>query len=191
MKPDIRQESDTVEETKSAPVQPGEPARVNINVSELDATIMDRVKSQPKSIEEIEVMSLPKPQLGRHRLSIPDELKEYETRFAFCWVFKNKRAIDEACTQYHWVLCNRSYFSDIPNHLFSVNGGIEQGDMILAFRSKKIDSEMRKAPGLESAQIIKTRTEAHKDDPAFYIPKSDEYEVGPDGKRKLVPIVGV
>ena len=77
-------------------------------------------------------------------------------------------------------------------YIFSANGIIERGDNILAFRTIAIDQEMRKAPGIESAQRIKSRMEAHKDDPAFYVPQSDEYELDPKtGKRVKVPIVGV
>lgn len=179
---------------KSEPVPSRDP-QVNIMLSETDAFIADRIKSQPKTLTEIETQVLEKPREGYHNLSLPNELKDYEKRFAFCWIFKHPRAIDQACTLYHWVICNKVYFSEVSDkspHLFNANGVIMRGDEILMFRSKKVDEEMRKVPGLESAQMIKNRTQAHEGDPAFYIPKSDEFETDPKtGKRVKVPMVGV
>jgi len=173
------------------PDPPRESVTTNILVSDMDAYLLDRQKSQPKSLDEVDIQVFEKPAQGRHQLSLPVELEAYEKKYAFCWIYKKKRSIDEAMNIYHWVMVNRTLFPDLPKHLFTSNGAIEQGDEILMFRSKSVDEEMRKAPGLESTRNLKARTEAHKDDPAFYIPKSDEYEVGPDGKRRLVPVVGV
>jgi hypothetical protein len=59
---------------------------------------------------------------------------------------------------------------------------MERGDNILLFRSKKVDDEMRKVPGIESNERIKQRKTAHDGDPNFYIPK-------PEGDERSV--VGV
>lgn len=180
------------EELKKEPVQPGEIVRnPTVLMSELDSTILDRVRSQPKTLDDVENIEVPKQAQGRHRLSPPEELKPYMARFVFCWIYKHKRAIDEACNQYHWVLTNRTYFPDLPDYLFSTSGGIEQGDMILAFRSHKVEEEMRKIPIQQSKEEIRKHIGAHEGDPGFYTPQSDEWEVGPDGKRKKVEIVGL
>lgn len=188
----IRQEAKP--ESSKIAVPAAEP-QTNVLRSEFDAFIYDRFKSQPKSIEEVEAKVAEKPRDGRHNLSLPDELEPFTKKFAFCWIFKHKRAVDEACTLYHWVLCNKSHFSEVADkapHIFSASGAVERGDEILAFRSRAIDEFMRKAPGLESAQKIKERKEAHLNDPAFYVPQSDEWETDPrTGKRVKVPIVGV
>lgn len=173
-----------------APIQSGE-TKVNLLVSETDAFILDRMKSQPSSLDAVDVMVAERVDDRRHRLSLPDELESFTKKYAFCWIFKRKQAIDEACDIYHWVLCNRNHFSDLPDHLFTARGVIERGDNILAFRPKHIDDQMRRVPGVESTELIKARTKAHENDPAFYVPDSDEWEVGPDGKRRKVPVVGV
>ena len=53
---------------------------------------------------------------------------------------------------------------------------MERGDNVLAFRPKRIDDEMRKAPGLESTMRIKQRLTAHEGNPDFYVPKPEEGE---------------
>lgn len=187
-------QTEEVQAHKETPVPHGEP-QVSVLRSEIDAFLQDRMRSQPKTLEEVETRVVEKPQAGKHQMSIPDELKEYEKKFAFCWIFKHKKAVDEACNLYHWVICNKTFFPEIAKsapHVFSANGAIELGDNILAFRSRQVDDFMRKAPGLESAQRIKDRTEAHKNDPSFYVPQSDEFEKDPiTGKTIKVPIVGV
>jgi predicted RNA-binding protein with RPS1 domain len=151
--------------------------------SEIDAFLMDRIKSQPKTLEEVDVQIIEKPREGRHALSLPDEIQHYTKKYAFCWIFKRKQSIDEACDQLHYKLTNRTYFPELPDHIFSARGIIERGDNVLAFRPKALDEEMRKAPGIESINRIKSRMQAHEGDPNFYIPTSENSE---DGK-----IVGV
>ena len=163
---------------KITPVQPERTEKSqNIIVhSELDAMLLDRVKSQPKTLDEIDVEVIEKPKEGRHQLSLPDELEPYLKKYAFCWIFKRKQSIDEACDQLHYKLTNRTYFPELPDHLFSARGIMERGDNVLAFRPKHIDDEMRKAPGLESTMRIKQRLTAHEGNPDFYVPKPEEGE---------------
>ena len=164
---------------KSNPVQPEKVERQNIVVhSEIDVMLLDRAKGQPKTLDEIDTEVIVKPKEGRHALSLPDELEPYTKKYAFCWIFKRKKAIDEASDLYHYYLTTRTYFGDLPDHLFSARGIIERGDNVLMFRSRKVDEEMRKAPGLESLQAIKARTSAHENDPNFYIPKPENKEEG-------------
>jgi hypothetical protein len=177
-------ETPKVEELKPVaerviPVQPEKVERQNIVVhSELDVMLLDRAKSQPKSLTEIDSEVIVKPKEGRHQLSLPVELEPYTKKYAFCWIFKRKKAIDEASDLYHYYLTNQTYFSDLPDHLFSARGIIERGDNVLMFRSKKVDEEMRKVPGLESLQAIKARTQAHEGNPNFYVPTADSKEEG-------------
>lgn len=168
---------------KKAPAQAGNPEIQNLVIhSELDAFMIDRIKSQPQSLEEIDSEVIVTSDKVKHQLSLPDELKPYEEKYAFCWIFKRKQAIDEACDIYHYKFANRLYFSDLPDHLFSARGIMERGDNVLMFRPKKIDQEMRKVPGIESTNRIKDREKAHEGDPNFYVPK-------PEGEEKKV--VGV
>lgn len=171
---------------------------VNVLRSEVDAHIVDRMLSQSKSLDEVENQIVVEREGAVNRLSLPEQIEPYTKRFAFCWIYKDRkgRGIDEACTLYHWVLCNKTHFPEIAEkfpHIFSANGAIERGDNILAFRSRKIDEEMRKAPGIESAQRIKNFIGSKSGgDPAFYAPQSDEFEVDEKtGQRKKVSIVGL
>jgi hypothetical protein len=175
---------------ESKPVQPESKQQGIVIHSELDAFVMDRLKSQPKTLDEIDLQVVSKPEEGAHRLRLPVELECYKDRYAFCWIFKRKQAIDEACDLLHYQLTNRTYFPDLPDHLFSARGVIERGDNILAFRSRKIDEEMRRAPGIESNERIKARFNAHAGDATYYVPDA-EYERQLDGTLKKIPVVGV
>lgn len=182
-----------VQEVKKVEKEVVQAPQQNILVSDLDSFVIDRLRSQPQTLTDVEARVLEKPKDGSHRLSLPEELKEYEKKYAFCWIYKKKRAIDEACDIYQWVLCNKTYFPDVAekaSHLFTARGVIERGDEILAFRTIAVDQEMRKAPGLESTARIKSRTEAHQGDATYYIPDA-EYERQPDGTMKQIPVVGV
>lgn len=164
---------------KSVPVQPEKTERQNIVVhSELDVMLLDRLKSQPRTLEEIDSVVVVKPKDGKHALSLPDELEPYTKKYAFCWIFKRKKAIDEACSLYHYNLTNHTYFPELPDHIFSARGIIERGDNVLAFRSMRVEEEMRKVPGIESIQAINTRKTAHEGHPDFYVPTADSKEEG-------------
>lgn len=168
---------------KKSPVQPERQVQ-NIQIhSELDSMLLDRVKSQPQTLDEIDMEVISQPKEGIHKLTLPEELEPYTKKYAFCWIFKRKQSIDEACDQLHYKLTNRTYFPELPDHIFSARGIIERGDNVLAFRPMRIDIEMRKAPGIESTNRIKARTQAHEGDPNFYIPKEEV-----DGDKKVVGV---
>ena len=166
-------EAPVVAEKKFVAVQPERQVQ-NIQIhSETDSMLLDRLKSQPKTLDEIDVEVVEKPKEGMHKLTLPIELDPYTKKYAFCWIFKRKQSIDEACDQLHYKLTNRTYFPEVPDHVFSARGIIERGDNVLAFRPMSIDIEMRKAPGIESTARIKSRQTAHEGDPNFYIPKPE------------------
>lgn len=171
-------------EKKQAPQPAVHEKAQNIMIhSELDAMLLDRVKSQPQTLEEIDAEVITKPKEGFHNLSLPNEMEPYLKKYAFCWIFKRKQSIDEACDQLHYKLTNQTYFPELPDHIFSARGIIERGDNVLAFRPLRIDQEMRKAPGLESAQRIKARQSAHEGNPDFYVPTETI-----DGDKKVVGV---
>lgn len=168
---------------KKAPVQAETAKPQNIIVhSELDSMVLDRLKSQPDTLTAIDAEVIVKPKDEKHALSLPDELLQYTKKYAFCWIFKRKQAIDEACDQLHYKLTNRTFFPELPDHCFSARGVIERGDNILMFRPMKIDIEMRLAPGIESTERIKARTSAHENDPNYYVPKPE------DGEKNVVGV---
>ena len=179
IKEELKQEVPVIHAEKPKPVQPEKKDVQNIMIhSEVDAMILDRIKAQPKTLEEIDTEVILKPKDGQHQLSLPPEVEAYQTKYAFCWLFKRKQAIDEACDLYHYKLTNHTYFPELPDHIFSSRGVIERGDNVLAFRPKHIDDEMRRIPGIESAERVKSRKHAHEGDPDFYIPKPDSTEEG-------------
>jgi len=152
----------------------------SIILSKEDAYIRDLLASQPKTLDEIEVKVLDKEDPNNHRLSLPEEIKRYEDRFVFRWIYRDSkgRAISEATQLKGWVLVNRSYFPDVPNHMFTTNGVIERGDNILAFIPRKIAEDMRKKPIQLSKEMVQSRIGAHAQNPNFYVPtdKSEEGE---------------
>lgn len=158
---------------RKEPVERNQP---QVLVSSTDAYIFDRMKGQPKSLADIDVQIVTERKPGQHRLSLPNELLPYDDKYTFRWVYKAKRAIDEACDVKGWVLANRFYFPDLPNHLFTANGSIERGDNILAFMSKKKAEELRKRPAELSNQIKTSTFEKHKGDSRYYVPKDEETE---------------
>lgn len=175
--PKVEVEEAPVKAEESKPVQPETKQVQNIMIhSELDSMLLDRLKSQPKTLDEIDTEVISSPKEGVHKLTLPAELEPYTKKYAFCWIFKRKQSIDEACDQLHYKLTNRTYFPELPDHIFSARGIIERGDNVLAFRPMRIDIEMRKAPGIESIQRIKARQTAHEGDPNFYVPKPEEGE---------------
>lgn len=143
-------------------------------VSHTDAYIYDRLKGQPQSLQEVEQEIVVKKKEGIHQLSLPKELDEFQERFAFYWIYKNKKAIDRACDVRGWKLVSRVYFPDLPTYLFTINGVIERGDNILGFMPKKQAEELRQAPGRLSSEIVKSQFDKHKGDPRYYAPKDEE-----------------
>jgi hypothetical protein len=149
-------------------------ASPTVLLSSADAYVYERMKSQPKSLDEVDVKVEEKIVPGQHRLSLPNEIKAFEKKYAFKWIFKRPQAISEACDLRGWVLANKTYFPELPNHLFTANGSIERGDSILAFMPQARAEILRRKPGELSRSAIKTRFDAHKDDPNYYVPKDEE-----------------
>ena len=147
-----------------------------ILLSNNDAYVHDRMKSQPKTLKDVDVKVEEKRDATKHRLSLPDEILSFEKKYTFRWLMKHKQALDYACDVRGWVLVNRTYFPDLPRHLFSVSGSIERGDSILAFIPRKKADAMRAEPGEKSRNIIKGAFEKHKNDPRFYTPSGSSSE---------------
>ena len=130
-------------------------------MSEEDAYIHDRMKSQPQTLDEVLMVKEKKYAPGEHRLSLPKEFKDYEDRFAFRWLNKKKRAVDDAIIK-GWVIINRSLFPRIAEnakHLFSTSGAVEKGDSILAFMNKDVALQIRRAPSEKSVAYLKSQLE--------------------------------
>ena len=122
-------------------------------LSDVDAYIHERMKGQPKTLEDVIVKDRVVEE-GVNRLALPREIKEFEDKFIFRWLNKKKQAIDRACDVVGWTLVNRFYFKRLPDHLFTANGSIERGDTILAFIPLKRGMELREIPGKTSRDRV-------------------------------------
>lgn len=121
--------------------------------SEIDAYIHERVKGQPRTLEEVKVISTE----GEKRqsiLSLPRELEKYGKEYSFRWINKKKRSIDNALDVIGWTLVTRNFFNDIPKHVWGPNGVIERGDAILAFISRKQAERIRLRPAEISRERV-------------------------------------
>lgn len=156
---------------------------VVVQVSELDSQIQDRLKSQPQSLDQVDLKSTLKDQ-GMHLLSLPKELKPYSKNYAFYWVGKDKRKIDRALDVRGWVIVNRALFPNLPKHLFSISGAMERGDAILCCMSSKKAEQLRTAPQERSAELLKATLDKPKTHPDMYEAKlstDEENEENPKG----------
>lgn len=128
---------------------------LHVVMAQDDAYIADRIKSQPKTLDEVLLMKEKQYAPGEHRLSLPVELRQYQDKVAFRWINKKKRAIDDAIDLKGWVFVNRLSFKNLPGRLFSSSGAIERGDTVLMYMPLEIAKGIRKAPGEKSSAILK------------------------------------
>ena len=141
-----------------------------------DVYIAQLAASQPDTLEEAEDRTISVKE-GHHRLTLSTELQEMFKKKGYAprWIYKDKRALDHAVKQRGWNLVTRVYFPDLPDHLFSATGVIEQGDSILGFMPEKKALKLRTEPGLRSMERVKNLPiEKWKDDPSeerYYKPK--------------------
>ena|SRR6185436_8783449 len=178
-----KNKTETTSEEVTEPVESVKPVEASqkqnepmVILSKTDAYIHERLKSQPKTLEEVEIKASQERPSDMHRMSLPDEIKEHENKFAFRWLFKNPRAIAEACDQKGWTLLTRGFpgFENVPKHLFTTNGVMERGDNILAFMPKKMAEELRKIPGKLSKDRVENMIGRHSNNPNFYKPSDSE-----------------
>ncbi len=126
--------------------------------TELDAYINERLQTQPRTLEEIEVREIRPPQDGTHALTLPKEIKDALTARGLTafWINKKKKAIDRALNDRGWTLFNRVYFPGLSKHLFTANGTVEAGDSILGFMPARNAEILRRLPGKLSQERIKS-----------------------------------
>jgi len=121
--------------------------------SEMDAYIHERVKGQPKTLEQIRIMSVEQ-EKRPNILALPKELEKYGKEYSFRWLNKKKRSIDHALDVIGWTLVTRNFFNDLPKHVWGPNGVIERGDSILAFISQKQAARIRLRPAEISRERV-------------------------------------
>lgn len=142
--------------------------------TEIDSYIADILKGGPQTKEEIQVRDYT-PIEGKHRLSLPDEIeKKYGRKYAFRWINKHKRAIDNAINNRRWLIVNRTLFSDMPKYLFTNNGTIENGDTILGFMPMEMAERLRREPRDRSTALVRDlpmeKWKDKREDSPFYKP---------------------
>lgn len=158
--------------------------------TEIDAYIGEIVKGQPQSADEIKVVNVRYDE-NKHRLSLPDAIeKKYGKKYSFRWVNKKKDWIDRAIHIRHWLIVNRVLFSDLPKHLFTANGTIENGDAILCFMPMEQAESLRREPQRISSERVKDlpmeKWKNAGEDSPFYKPT-----LGQEEKDGEVQTVGV
>lgn len=150
--------------------------------TEMDAYISDLIKAGPQNAEEVPLYVKEYDSSdGRHRLSLPLELeRKYGKKYAFRWVNKKKEWIDRALNIRQWLIVNRLLFADMPRHLFTANGTIENGDTILCFMPMANAERLRREPGDLSRQRVKDlpmdKGKNAGEDSPYYQPKSSQEE---------------
>jgi hypothetical protein len=171
------------EKEKKTVISTQEQAPTLTIMSQEDAYLADRMKSGPKSLEEVVTVKERHYAPGEHRLSLPSEFKKYEKKLAFRWINKKKRAVDDAINK-GWAIVNRTLFPDIAKnspYLFSTSGAVERGDAVLAIISLAVAKQIRLAPGEKSMATVKShlnkgKVKLPKGKSGFYEPKEKDEE---------------
>ena len=99
-------------------------------------------------------------------------------KYVFRWISKKKLAIDHARNNKGWIFVNETRFPDVPKHIFSVSGALEEGDNVLAYMPSERALQLRELPGKNSRDRVKSETTRHRDDPRFY-----EAKLGPESSE--------
>ncbi len=124
--------------------------------TEMDAYINERLQTQPTNLDEIEVRPFNYDQ-PKNRVALPKEVEALfkKRNYSPRWINKDKKMIDHAINDRGWLLVNKTYFKELPNHIFTANGTIENGDSILGFMPAKQAEILRRRPGQISQERIK------------------------------------
>lgn len=124
--------------------------------SELDAYVSERLREQPETIDDIQVKFNAERAEKHNILALPKELEKYGKNYAFRWINKKKRSIDNALDVIGWTFVTLNYFKDLPKHLFTSNGVIERGDAIMAFMPIKQAESIRLRPAQLSRERVRS-----------------------------------
>jgi hypothetical protein len=125
--------------------------------TEVDAYINEMIKSQPQTVEEVEVRDFNYDRPAS-MVAVAPEIKEiFERRnLAYRWIYKKKQAIDHAIYRRGWIIVNRTMFPELKRHHFTANGTIETGDLMLAFMPEAQAFKLRNKPREESADKVRS-----------------------------------
>lgn len=148
---------DSVEPTAEPMPAPEQEQGPTVIVSQIDAYLHDRLKSQPKTWDQVKVTPDPVSADGWHVLKLPRDVEEVFKRRGLAprWINKDKKSIDRALDVRGWVLANRVLFPEIKKHHFTANGTVERGDAILGFMAEERAERLRRIPGEISLEKMK------------------------------------
>lgn len=141
-----------------------------------NAYLADVIKSQPSSLEEIEIKLSEKADPNQHQLTLPPEIKKYENKYTFRWIMKNRRSISLASQVRKLMFVNKTYFPDLPDHLFTASGAIERGDSILVFTLREVSERRKQELSNFAKEKVQSKIGAHKSNPNFYTPTDEDGE---------------
>ena len=190
MKPILKEESKY--EPKKEEAKEKQAPTTLIAANQTDVYIAQLAASQPDTLEGAEDRDILVKE-GHHRLTLATELLDLFKKKGYAprWIFKDKRALDHAVKQRGWNLVTRVYFPELPDHLFSATGVIEQGDAILGFMPEKKALRLRSEPGLKSMERVKNLPmEKWKDDPSgerYYKPDLSSEKDGEQIEQGIQP----
>ncbi len=127
--------------------------------TEIDSYINYLLKGQAQKLEDIKVTDVPDPLRGTHALILPKEVSDVfkKKNLAVRWIYKKKQAIDHATHDRGWTIANKVYFPELSakGYLFTANGTIETGDLILGFMPEERAERLRRIPGEISSEKVK------------------------------------
>ena len=152
----------------TVPKDDSSPQRITI-LSELDSYIAERMKEQPRTLEEVTQRVEFLDQRPQHRLKLPEYFEKYSGDgklpgpFIFRWIKKEKRAVDRSLAL-GWTFVNRTVFPEMPRYLLTANGGVEVGDAILGFMPTKKALRLREAPAKLSQERLRGQMTQTKPD---------------------------
>lgn len=178
-----------VEPLKTTPLPESQPyvaPQKTVIMTELDSQIFDKVRTQT---DNIDVAINRRESGGLHRLSLPIDFEQYSYdctrgdtctihskdkkgqvisgrgKYTFRWVYKHKRAIDEATNVSGWLFSSQSFFPSVNPILFSSSGVVEEGDNILCFMPHEKAERIRLYPRERSQELLRGRMTPSKKSP--------------------------
>lgn len=186
---------ETIPTPKTAPAPAAAPAEVaqpTVIVSEIDAYLHDRLKSQPKVWGDVKVIGDAAPNDSWHVLRLPKDVDEAFQKRGLTprWINKDKKSIDRALDIRGWMLVNRMLFPEIKKHHYTANGTVERGDAILGFMPNERAERLRRIPGELSLEKMKNLPiEKWKDQHGdrFYKPTLSEEKDGEEIAAGIQP----
>lgn len=195
--------STELDETPEAPVFSKQPVEVSepaaqplVITSHTNAYIHDRLKSGPKSWDDVKVEVVDDERDSKWNvLVLPKDVEDSfrKRNITPRWVNKREQSISRALDVRGWMIANRLLFPELKSHLFTANGTIERGDAILCFMPKERADALRAEPGKRSAERVKNlpidKWKVDQGGDKYYKPRLSEERDGETFREGVQPDV--